>query len=573
MLKATPITTLAALFLFNSCNTHEETPPNIVLIMSDDMGYSDIGCYGSEIVTPALDKLAENGLRFSQFYNSARCCPTRASLLTGLYPAQTGMGHMTSDQGLPGYRGEIGKQSVTIAEVLKPAGYHTYMSGKWHVARNLKDIDSLKYNWPMQRGFDKFYGTIIGAGSLWDPWTLCRDNTFITPVNDPVYKPEETWYYTDAISDNAVMFIEEHAQQSDNAPFFMYVSYTAPHWPLHAPEDEIALHKGKYDKGYADIREKRYQKLKEQGLIDENWKLSPQVARWDTTSNKDWHARNMEVYAAMITRMDKGIGEVVNALERNKMLDNTLILYLHDNGGCHELLGWFSGSRPDYDTLAVSPVYEPMDQDELQTEMMPVQNREGYPVVEMSKKVMAGSDQTYHAYGPTWANVSNTPFRKFKSWVHEGGIATPLIAHWPDRIKDHGQIRHQPGHLIDIMATIVDISGANYPENYNGEPIVPLEGKNLMNVFVNDKPIDRDAIYFEHQGARAIRTENWKLVSRNYGYIRIDEIPLEEWALYDMDKDRTEINDLADQYPEKVKEMAEQWQVWAERTNTVPKPK
>jgi arylsulfatase len=578
MLRDIFFVTISGVTLFlSSCisGVNEKNRPNIVLIMSDDMGYSDLGCFGSEIETAELDRLAANGIRFSQFHNTARCCPTRASLLTGLYPAQTGMGFMTGDQGEPGYRGEIGKQCVTIAEVLKPAGYHTYMLGKWHVARNMEDIDSLKYNWPLQRGFDKFYGTITGGGSYWDPWTLTRGNTFITPYNDPEYKPEEPWYYTDAISDNAVKFIGEHVQKENENPFFMYVAYTAPHWPLHAPEDEIALHEGKYDEGYASIRERRYQKLKKLGLIDKVWQLSEQVAKWDTTKNKSWHLRNMEVYAAMITRMDKGIGKIVDALEDNKLLENTLILYLHDNGASAETINWAS-TDSQYDTLATFPVYEPMGPDELQNQLISRQNRAGFPVVANSEKVMAGSDQTFQPYGPAWANVSNTPFRQFKQWVHEGGISTPLIAHWPAKIKDHGQIRHQPGHVIDIMATIVDITRVNYPQNYEGQPIVPMEGKSLMNVFIKNESIERDAIYFEHGGNRAIRQGKWKLVSkaktRNWRFVRVDEIPMEEWALFDMEKDRTETHNLAEKYPEKVKEMAGMWQVWAERTHTVPKP-
>ncbi len=571
-------TIVTVVFSLTSCKygESEKERPNIILIMSDDMGYSDIGCYGSEIGTPELDRLAANGIRFSQFYNTARCCPTRASLLTGLYPAQTGMGFMTGDQGISGYRGEIGKQCVTVAEVLKPAGYHAYMAGKWHVARNLTGIDSLKYNWPLQRGFDKFYGTIHGAGSYWDPMTLVRGNTLITPYNDPEYNPGKSWYYTDAISDNAIKFIEEHVQEAEEDPFFMYVAYNAAHWPLHAPEDEIALHKGKYDGGYAAVREKRFQKLKTLGLVDENWQLSGQVARWDTVPDKSWHVCNMEVYAAMISRMDRGIGKIIDVLINNNMLENTLILYLQDNGGCDETIG-FLVNDCQYDTLPGTPVYDPMGPDELQTRMAPRQNRQGFPVVMMSKKVMAGPDYTYHAYGPAWANVSNTPFRKFKQWVHEGGISTPLIAHWPARIKDNGQIRRQPGHLIDIMATMVDISGADYPEDYEGHRILPMEGKSLLDVFTDNKALDREAIYFEHGGNRAVRLGNWKLVSkaypRNWRFVRVDEIPLDQWALYDLENDRTETNNLADQYPEKVKKMAGLWQRWAERTHTIPKPK
>ncbi len=566
--------------LLTQCGTPDsddtQERPNIILIMSDDMGYSDIGCYGSEIETPELDRLASNGLRFSQFYNTARCCPTRASLLTGLYPAQTGMGFMTGNESEPGYKGEIGKQCVTIAEVLKPAGYHTYMSGKWHVARNLKDIDSLKYNWPLQRGFDKFYGTIIGAGSFWDPWTLTRGNTFITPYNDPDYDPEDPWYYTDAISDNAVKFIDAHEQKPKDKPFFMYVAYTAAHWPLHAPEEEIDLHEGKYNEGYEPIRQERFEKLQAEGLIGEDWQLSERVADWDTLENKAWRARNMEVYAAMISRMDKGIGRIVDELKQNNMLDNTLILFLQDNGGCAETLGWLSDDAHPYDTIPEQPVYEPMANDELQTMMAPKQTRDGYPVAVMSKKVMAGPSESYHAYGPNWANVSNTPFRKYKHWVHEGGVATPLIAHWPEKIKDKGQIRRQPTHLIDIMPTIIDITEAEYPENYKGHQIQPMEGKSLMGVFTDNKAIDREAIYFEHEGNRAIRKGKWKLVSKAYSnpgkFRRTDTIPMDQWALYNIEEDRTETNDLADQYPEKVKKMAAQWEEWAKQTNTIPKP-
>jgi len=576
--KTCSLVLLISFFVFTSCIQQEKpkpNSPNIILIMSDDMGYSDIGCYGSEIETPVLDGLAENGVRFSEFYNTARCCPTRASLLTGLYPAQTGMGFMTSDEGQPGYRGEIGSQCVTIAEVLKSAGYRNYMTGKWHVARNLKDIDSLKYNWPLQRGFDKFYGTIIGAGSLWDPWTLTRGNEFISPLADPKYKPQGKWYYTDAISDNAVMYIEEHLQESADQPFFMYVSYTAAHWPLHAPEDEIALHKGKYDDGFASIREKRYQKLIDLKLIDENWPMSEQVAEWDTMQNKEWHIRNMEVYAAMISRMDKGIGRIVDKLKSSGQLENTLILFLQDNGGCAETLNWISRNN-EFDELTDQPVYEPMRREELQTQMFPKQNREGFPVVAMGKKVMAGSDKTYHAYGPTWANVSNTPFRMYKHWVHEGGGSTHLIAHWPKKIKSKGEIRRQPGHLIDIMATVVDISGTDYPMEFNGNEIVPLPGKSLLGVLTSNQEIDRDAIYFEHEGNRGLRQGKWKLVSRAYPqagkFRKSDEIPMDQWALFNMEEDRTELNNLADEYPEMVKAMAEKWQKWAVETNTVPKP-
>ncbi|MEX2028751.1 MAG: sulfatase-like hydrolase/transferase [Candidatus Curtissbacteria bacterium] len=428
---------------------------------------------------------------------------------------------------------------------------------------------------PYKWGFDKFYGTIIGAGSHWDPWTLTRNNTYITPFNDPEYKPEQKWYYTDAISDNAVKYIEQHTQEAKHDPFFMYVSYTAPHWPLHAPDDEIALHKGKYDKGLAPIREKRYERLKSLGIIDESWRLSEPVAQWDTLQNKAWHARNMEVYAAMITRMDKGIGKIVDKLKKEGMLDNTLILYLQDNGGCAETLHWVRHTNV-YNELSALTAYEPMTPEELQTQMFPKQNRGGFPVIVMGERVMAGDDQTYHAYGPVWANVSNTPFREFKHWVHEGGIATPLIAHWPSIIKDHGQIRNQPGHVIDIMATVADITGATYPSEYNGKAIVPIEGKSLRGVFMNNEAIEREAIYFEHGGNRGVRKGKWKLVSKAYddeeNFTKADTLRLEHWELFNMETNRTETVDLAREYPDLVKELSLLWYQWAERTHTIPKP-
>ena len=549
--------------------------PNIVLIMADDMGYSDIGCYGSEIETPNLDKLASHGLRFSQFYNTSRCCPTRASLLTGLYPAQTGVGRMTvTDYNIPGYRGDLNHQSVTIAEVLKTAGYKTYISGKWHVTKQLEDVDSLKYNWPRQRGFDKFYGTIIGAGSFWDPYTLTRNNTYITPENDPVYKPDH-YYYTDAISDNAVKYLEQYKSESEGKPFFMYVSYTAAHWPLHAPDDEIEHYKGKYDQGFDAIRQKRVERLKKMGLINKKWEITKAVARWDTLSNKAWHARNMEVYAAMITRMDKGIGKIIKKLELTSELENTLVIFLQDNGAAAEELEWVK-NREALDTLSTVPLYQAMEKDEIQNDMVPNQNRNGYPVIMQSKKVLSGSDETYNAYGPTWANTSNTPFRKFKHWVNEGGISSPLIVQWPSRINAKDGIRHQLSHLIDIMATCVDVAGANYPLEYKGNVIMPMEGKSLLPVFLNNEKINRDAIFFEHEGNRAVRQQKWKLVSKAQDqpqyYIKIDSLPIDQWELFDMEKDRTETTDLAWQNPEIVRELSNKWYQWAKRTNTVPKP-
>ena len=294
-----------------SSTAHSGKRPNIIVIMSDDMGYSDIGCYGSEISTPNLDSLAANGLRYTHFYNTGRCCPTRASLLTGLYAHQAGIGQMTNDNNLPGYQGDLSRNAVTMAEALKPAGYSTYMSGKWHVTKHIvPKLESDKYNWPLQRGFDKFYGTIIGAGSFFDPWTLTRGNKPITPDNDPEYKPRQ-YYYTDAISDNAVKYIKEHKSEGKDNPFFMYVAYTAAHWPMHALEKDIAKYKGKYDAGYEPIRKARYERMKKLGVI-KDWDLSDAPQRWEDfpEDQKAWEIRCMEVYAAMIDNMDQGIGRI-----------------------------------------------------------------------------------------------------------------------------------------------------------------------------------------------------------------------------------------------------------------------
>ncbi|MGV3721893.1 MAG: sulfatase-like hydrolase/transferase, partial [Actinomycetota bacterium] len=344
--------------------------PNIVLIMADDMGYSDLGCYGGEIRTPNLDRLAKNGLRFTQFYNTARCCPTRASLLTGLYPHQAGVGHMMDDKGYDGYRGELNRRSVTIAEALRPAGYATYMTGKWHITKATRP-DGPKDNWPLQRGFDRYYGTITGAGSYYDPSALVRDNTMLSAHADPEYQPRR-YYYTDALTDHASRFIREHRQSQAEKPFFMYVAYTAAHWPMHALEEDIAKYRGRYDAGYAAVRAERVARLKKLGLLHRDWTVAPTTGDWSKVENKAWEARGMEVYAAMVDRMDQGIGRIVKSLEDAGQLENTLIFYLQDNGGCAEGIGR-NGSTP----RAAAPTLKAMRADELQPKIHPDQTRDG----------------------------------------------------------------------------------------------------------------------------------------------------------------------------------------------------
>ena len=519
-------------------NMDKNRKPNIVLILNDDMGYSDIGCYGGEVQTPNLDKLASGGLRFTQFYNTARCCPSRASMLTGLHPHQAGVGHMTSDDDFDGYRGDLNTCCVTIAEALKSAGYGTYMSGKWHITRHT-DPDGPKHSWPYQRGFDHFYGIITGAANYWKPNTLTRDNAPVTHDELP-----EDFFLTDAISDEAAAFIQNHVKKEPDKPFFTYVAYTAPHWPLHAHEEDIARYKGRFAAGWDQLREERLQRMREMGILNDSWELTdrdPTQPSWDEAPNKEWYQRRMEVYAAQIDRMDQGIGRIVKALEETGQLENTLILFLADNGGCAEELSvpkhltknWLIGTATTHDGKPVRRGNDP--------------------------NIMPGPETTYQSYGVAWANLSNTPFREYKHWVHEGGIATPLIAHFPDHIKTGGALRHQPGQLPDIMATCLELSGAKYPDEYNGNTILPLEGTSLVPIF-DGVDNNKEALIWEHEGNKAVRRGKWKLVTKYPG----------AWELYDMETDRTELKDLSATHPKLVKELSGLHQDWADRCFVKP---
>jgi arylsulfatase A-like enzyme len=560
--KLSAIATAVAM-LFPICLAAAEPPkPNVIIILSDDMGFSDLGCYGGEVATPNLDRLAAGGVRFTQFYNTARCCPTRASLLTGLYPHQAGIGHMMEDKGFDAYRGDLNRRCVTLAEALKPAGYRCYTTGKWHVTR-FTGPDGPKHNWPLQRGFDRCYTTIHGAGSFYDPCSLIRDNTMVSAYADPEYKPA-TYYYTDAISDHAVRFIGDHAKDHVAKPFLMYVAYTAAHWPMHALPEDIAKYKGKFDAGYEPIRKARFEKAARLGLIDPKQPLSPQAEDWDKVEDKKWEAACMEVYAAMIDRMDQGIGKIVAELKRNGQLDNTLMLFLQDNGGCAEAMGRTAQKghpnilRPD------KPTFPAMKPEQFAAfGSAPDQTRDGYPV-RMGSKVFPGPADTYVAYGRGWANVSNTPLREYKHWVHEGGISTPLIAHWPKGIPAarNGQLAREPGHLIDLMATCVDLAGAKYPAKFDGNDVQPLEGVSLRPAF-EGKPLGRtQPIYWEHEGNKAIRDGRWKLVSKD-GH---------SWELHDVDADRVESTDLSGSEPERASAMAAKWDEWAKRVGVQPWP-
>ncbi len=508
------------------------------------MGFSDLSCYGGEIDTPHLNSLAENGLRFTQFYNTARCSPSRASLLTGLHPHQTGIGVLTYNQGPEGYAGDLNDRCVTIAEVLRENGYRTYMSGKWHVAR---DLNNPSDSWPKQRGFERFYGTIIGAGSYYDPNTLTRGNENIE--NEP--KQDDNFYYTDAISNQAVQYIKEHAERDSGSPFFQYVAYTAPHWPLHAFEEDIAKYKGRFDIGWDKLREQRMQRMIDMGIIDPSWRLTdrdPTQPKWEDAKNKAWQLRRMEVYAAQIDRMDQGIGRIIQSLKETDQLNNTLIVFLSDNGACAE------GIPPE------------VTEEELVNNLQLARShtRTGKKVRFGNRpEIMPGAEDTYQSYETAWANLSNTPFRLYKHWVHEGGISTPLIMHWPGEIQDKGALRHAPGQLPDIMATFLDITDTSYPQTYNGHDILPLEGESLLHVMRGHKSNHNHPLYWEHEGNAAVREGKWKLVRDYPG----------SWELYDMEKDRTELNNLADEYPEKVEDMIADYKNWAKRCGVIPREK
>jgi arylsulfatase len=538
--------------------------PNIVILLGDDIGFSDIGCYGGEISTPNLDSLAGGGLRFTQFYNAARCCPTRASLLTGLHPHQAGIGHMMGDRGYDGYRGTLNRHCVTLAEVLRPAGYRCYAVGKWHVtpgqtARALTNTA----NWPLQRGFDRFYGTIHGAGSYFDPSSLVRDNKLITVANDPEY-PSRDFYYTDAIAEHAVRFVREHARDAGNQPFLLYTAFTAAHWPLHAREPDIAKYKGRYDGGYEPIRAARRSRMQRLGLLNDQGTPSPPSDDWNEVKDKAFEARCMEVYAAQIDRMDQGIGRLIAELKRQGLFQNTLIFYLQDNGGCAELVGRGTNvaNRPEQSVL------RPMTADEQQYDSTPAQTRDGRPV-RQGMGVMPGGPDTYIAYGRGWANVSNTPFREYKHFTHEGGISTPLIVHWPAGISNalseasrnrSGRLVDTPAQLVDIMATCLDVSGATYPTVHRGESITPLQGRSLAPIWTEPPTAPERFLFWEHEGNRAVRSGVWKLVAR-------DNKP---WELYDIGRDRSEMHDLASSEPARVAELARRWDTWAAQSAVLP---
>lgn len=571
------LTLLTALLLLPLSALHAAAnKPNILIILADDLGWSDLGCYGGEIRTPNLDSLAAGGLRFTQFYTSTRCCPSRASLLTGLYPHQAGIGLMTSDQAakypgagdkgeaFPGYRGALNANCVTIAQVLKPTGYRTAAAGKWHVGNSEP---------PTKRGFDDFYGFVGGYGvDSWEPRMMKR-----LPEGRPQrsYQPGE-FFATDAITDHALDFLAD--MRKAGAPWLLYVGYQAPHFPVQSKREDMTGYPEIYARGWDKIREQRLTKQKKIGLLPESTALTPRskithpvasrrLGSWtDDGNNPAWDslpadrraylAQRMAVFAGMVTGMDRNIGRLIADLRASGQLDNTLILFLSDNGACAE---W----EPFGFEMLPTPNPVPGTGINQGTQALPNKLYRGDELATMGQ---AGS---FPSYGSGWANACNTPWRLYKHYGHEGGIGTPLIAHWPAAVgkdKDNGRFVREPAHLIDLMATCVDITGAKYPAEWIGKKILPMEGVSLRPLLAasagNPASLPPRLLAWEHEGNRAIREGQWKLVS----------LATAPWELYDMEADRLEMNDLAASQPERVKDMSAKWEVWAKRTNVLPRP-
>lgn len=523
----------AAIFLFGTTAVAADRP-NILLILADDLGYSDIGCFGSEIRTPNIDALASNGLRFTQFYNATRCCPSRASLLTGLYPHQAGVGDMTHDEGpgRPGYRGHLTGRCATIPEVLRSSGYRTLMVGKWHLGSNPG---------PIKRGFDDFYGMIGGFNSFWqeDPFY-----TRLPPGRPRRAYPPGQFYSTDAFADYAIDFLEESGRDPAR-PWFLYLAFNAPHFPLHAPEEEVDRYAPIYEKGWDAIREERLARMKVLGVAGPEVSLTPR-SDWDHPFhhkegvNPAWDslpadrrtdlARRMAIFAAMVEHMDGAIGRVVASLKERGQLDNTLILFLSDNGGCAE---W----DPFGFDVATGP------------KTTNILHKGAEDLAAM------GGPGTYISYGSGWANASNTPWRLYKHYAHEGGISTPLVVHWPAGLKRKGELDGRVGHIVDIMATCAEISGGRYPAGEEGREILPMEGRSLLPALRGEPEVSR-TLFWEHEGHRAVRDGRWKLVARKG----------QPWELYDIETDRAELHDLSAREPEKVARLSAAWDEWAARS-------
>lgn len=512
--------------------------PNIMIIMVDDMGYSDMGCFGGEIHTPNLDGLASDGMRFTQFFNSGRSCPSRAALMTGLYAQQVG---------ITGMGQSLSTDCVTIPEVLRASGYHTAMAGKWHlsltqgIGNNADQMAWLshqntfdnrpfapKETYPCNRGFEEHWGTIWGVANHFDPFSLVHNEEAIYTEGIP-----SDFYSTDFITDKTIDMLGSLADEEE--PFFMYVAYNAPHWPLHAKPADIEKYKGVYDDGWDVLREKRYNRMVELGIIDPS---QTPVARnesgraWANEADKAFQAANMEVHAAMVDCVDQGVGRIIEKLKATGEYDNTIIIFTSDNGASSENYGIGSFDRHD-------------------------RTRGGEKVVHNARQ--PGSELTYNYLHSGWAGAVNTPFRYWKAESFHGGIAAPTIVHWPAGMKSgQGSVVDEPCHFIDIMPTCIDVAGATYPQTYNGHAIQPLapEGRNILPLISGDGEwAGERTIFWEHENGRAVRVGDRKLTSlRNGG-----------WQLFNLANDNSETNNVAAEYPEKVKELKSLWREWAKK--------
>ncbi len=520
------------LLLFALCSpflaVQASPSPNILLIVADDLGYSDLGCYGGEIDTPNLDRLAENGVRLTQFYNTGRCCPSRASILTGQYPHKVDLGHMTIDLERPGYRGRVSEKAQTIAEVLKPAGYRSFIAGKWHLGTDD----------PTQHGFEEFYGTLTSAKRFFD-----QDHILRKPDDRKARRYDEGEFYaTDAITDHALDFLDL-ARETPDQPWFLYLAHPAPHFPLHAPKEEIAKYADHYSKGWDALREERLAQMKQLGIVDASTELSARSPWWnygetETGYNPAWKtinepgrkedlARRMAIYAAMVDRMDQQIGRVLENLKANGEFENTLIVFTSDNGACAE----WDWRGFDERSSNINHLHEDLD--------------------------AMGQPGTFHSVGSAWSNVSNTPWRMYKHYNYEGGINSPGIVHWPARLSAKaGELFHKPTHIIDLMPTIVEAAGVDYA----GE--LPMPGVDLVEHLESDSS-DFRTLYFEHESNRAIREGSWKLVALKY----------QPWELYDMTTLRTEGMDVSEKYHDVVTRLSAKWDTWAKENHVTPLPK
>jgi arylsulfatase A-like enzyme len=513
---------IAAVVAAHITEAQTKTKPNIILIMADDLGFSDIGAYGSEIHTPNLDKLASGGLRLREFYNNSICAPTRASLLTGLYPHKAGVGYFDVNLGLPAYQGFLNKESATIGEVLRTAGYTTMLSGKWHVGN-----DSV--SWPEQRGFDKHYGVIGGGANYFDAKPMPIGNgaypVVLVENNKRLHPADGSYYFTDEITNHAVKYLDENSKEKK--PFFLYVAYTAPHWPLQALPEDIAKYKGAYDIGWDSLRTLRLKKQIQLGIVDPNSIVSSKdetIPNWNVLNydEREFWKKRMEIYAAMVDRMDQGIGKILEKVKELKQDENTLVIFISDNGGQ-------GGTYDPYHKTA---------------------SRTTGPI---------GTAGSFDYVYKNWAYVSNTPLREYKNNMHEGGISAPFIAYFPKQIKG-GAIAQGTAHLIDLAPTFYELAGIKYPEKFNGVALNKLPGKSLTPLFAGQSLQRNEPIFWERAGNRAVRKGKWKIVS---------SYPEYKWELYDLEKDRGETKDVSATNPSVVTELSAACTEWAKKNDVV----